>query len=101
MVYKRVEGGQWDEAVRTTKTRALVKGLKSRSKFYRSVVEDNDEARNYISKFEYHFHVMAINTTVTGLASSSCCKTAPSTAAQTAFAIEAGIVGSLLLPYVM
>ena len=87
--------------MRTTKTRALVEGLKSHSKYTTSVVEDIDEALNYISKYEYHFHVMAFNTTVTGLAGSSRCKTAPSTAAQTAFAIEAGIVGSLLLPYVI
>ena len=29
VVYKRIEGGEWEEAVRTEKTRAMVKGLKS------------------------------------------------------------------------
>ena len=33
VVYKRIEGGEWEEAVRTEKTRALVKGHKSQTKY--------------------------------------------------------------------
>ena len=34
VVYKKIEGGEWEEALRTEKTRALVKGLKSHMKYF-------------------------------------------------------------------
>ena len=61
MVYKRAaKGGDWEEAARTKKTRALVKGLKSHMK--------------------YELHVMATNSLITSLASRMQTETEMSTA---------------------
>ena len=46
VVYKRIEGGEWEEAVRTEKTRVLVKGLKSQTKF-RLNVDDPTQHMNF------------------------------------------------------
>ena len=61
VVYKRVKDGEWEEAVRTKKTRALMKGLKSHTSLDVNVID--------IIKVEtdYELQVMAVNNIVTSL----------------------------------
>ena len=42
MVYKKVEGGEWEEAVRTKKTKVLVNRLKSHTKLVYIGLDDID-----------------------------------------------------------
>ena len=97
MVYKKVEGGEWEEAVRTNKTKVLVKGLKSRTR----VVDDID---SYMLESDRmcQFQVVALNSTVTSLAKKfyfSAAEASP--AAMKAFGVTTGVMGSFCLPYVI
>ena len=66
-MYKKVEGGEWEEAVRTKKTKVLVKGLKSRTKLE---YDGLDEIDSYMLKSDRacEFQAVALNSTVTSLA---------------------------------
>ena len=97
MVYKRIKGGEWEEAVKTNKTRALVKGLKSHTKFD----VDGLDRVYYDAKTDYEFQVLALNSTVTSIATNKSAEAKPSTAATTAFGASVGVGGSLLLPYLI
>ena len=95
VVYKRVKDGEWEEAVRTKKTRALVKGLKSHNELHDVVGFENVY---YGAKTDYEFQVLAINSTVTSIETERSAKANPSTAAITTFGACAGAAASLLLP---
>lgn len=41
-MYKKAKDGEWEEAVRTKKTRVLVKGLKSRTQLH-MLQDDGDD----------------------------------------------------------
>ena len=97
VVYKRIKGGEWEEAVRTKKTRALVKGLKSHTKFD----VDGLDRVYYGAITDYEFQVLALNSTVTSIATNKSAQAKPSTAATTAFGASVGVGGSLLLPYLI
>ena len=100
VVYKRVEGGEiWEEAVRTKKTKVLVKGLKSRSKLEFDGLEIDPYTID--SNTVYEFQVLALNSTVTGLGKKGSSKAEPSTAAMTTFGACTGATASLFLPYVV
>ena len=103
VVYKRIKDGEWEEAVRTNKTRALVKGLKSRTKLDLDQVEGIKDIDPFVlqSKIDYEFQVLAVNSTVTSLATKVSDGVEPSTAAMTTFGACTGVAGSLLLPYVI
>ena len=100
VVYKRIEGGEWEEAVRTKETKALVKGLKSRTELRYKRFDDMDP---YMldSNSRYEFQVLAVNSTVTSLATKRLAMPEPLTAAMTTFSACTGAAGSLCLPYVI
>ena len=52
IVYKRIEGGEWEEAVRTVMTRALVKDLESGAKYEFQVVATNSQISSFLSGTE-------------------------------------------------
>ena len=95
VVYKRIKGGEWEEAVRTKKTKVLVKGLKSHAEveFY------GLDCIDYDAKTDYELQVLAVNSTVTSLATKRSAEAKPSTAATTTFGVCAGAARSLVLPY--
>ena len=94
VVYKRIKDGEWEEAVRTKKTRALVKGLKSHTSLDVMVIDIKAET-------DYELQVLAVNSTVTSLATKELAEAAPSTAAMTTVGACTGAAGSLLLPYLI
>ena len=95
VVYKRVKDGEWEEAVRTKKTRALVKGLKSHTSLDVNVFD--------IIKVEtdYELQVMAVNNIVTSLPTKPSAEAKLSTAANTTYGACLGVAASLLLPCVI
>ena len=102
VVYKRIKGGEWEEAVRTKKTKALVKGLKSRTELELDGFHAIEDVFNFVvleAKTDYEFQVMAVNSTVTSLATKRSAEANPSTAAVNTFGVCTGAAGSLLLPY--
>ena len=52
VVYKRIEGGEWEVAVRTVMTRALVKDLESGAKYKFQVVATNSQITSILSGTE-------------------------------------------------
>ena len=80
MVYKRIKDGEWEEAVRTKKTKALVKGLKSHT----MLVVDGLDCVDYNAEIDYELQVMAVNSAVTSLETKRSAEAALSTAAITA-----------------
>ena len=101
VVYKKVEGGEWEEAVRTKKTKVLVKGLKSRTKLEYDGL-DNIDSYMLESNRKCEFQVVALNSTVTSVAKEyyfSAAEVSP--AAMKAFGICTGVAGSFCLPYVV
>ena len=101
VVYKRIEGGEWEEAVHTKNTRALVKGLKSNTKYKFEGIRYSNFPVNVKSSIVYEFQVLAANSTVTSVAGSCGFQTEPSTKAVTATAAGIGVAGSLFLPYII
>ena len=96
VVYKRIEGGEWEEAVRTEKTRALVKGLVSRKSFsFKGIKFDGVVTKTF------EFIVVATNSTVTSLETKTSSETELSTAALATLSSAAGALGALYLPYVI
>ena len=95
VVYKRIKGGEWEGAVRTKRTRVLVKGLKSHAEveFY------GLDGVDYDAKNDYELQVLAVNSTVTSLATKRSSEAKPSAAAMTTFGVCAGGACSLALPY--
>ena len=61
VVYKRIEGGEWEEAVRTEKTRALVKGLVSRTKYRFEKINVHSPPIEVDKNTTYDFQVVATN----------------------------------------
>ena len=96
VVYKRIKDGEWEEAVRTKKTRALVKGLKSRTK-----LNINDTQNPIKAETDYELQVMAVNSTVISLATKRSAEAEPSTAAMSFVGVYAGVGISLSLPYLI
>ena len=95
VVYKRIKGGEWEEAVRTKKTKALVKGLKSDSK-----LEYDKKGPDCIMPDTIHqFQVVAINATITSLETEFFSNAEVSTAAMTGVGIGIGTAASFCLPY--
>ena len=101
VVYKREKGGEWEEAVRTKKTKALVKGLKSNPRLdYHGL--DNIDSYMLESKRKCEFQIVAINSTVTSLAIKNyftAAETSP--AIMKTFGVFTGVAASLCLPYVL
>ena len=100
VVYKKTKGGDWEEAVRTKNTRALVKGLKSHTKIELDGVEGIGDINTNIlhSKTDDEFSVVAVSKTVISLETTRFAMAQPSTAAVTTFGICVGGAASLLLP---
>ena len=101
VVYKRIEGGEWEEAVRTEKTRALVKGLVSRTKFRFSGIKVDSIPIDVDESTTYEFQVVAINSTARSLGTKRTEETEVTTAALATVGIATGAVGALFLPYVI
>ena len=101
VVYKRIEGGEWEEAVRTEKTRALVKGLKSQTKYRFEGIKMNDPPIDIEETASYEFQVVATNSMVTSLETKQSSETEVTTAAIATYSSAAGAVGALFLPYVI
>ena len=101
VVHKKLEGGEWEEAVRTKKTKVLVKGLKSCTMLRYNGLDDID---SYMlgSDRKFEFQVVALNSTVTSLAKKYLSFAAEaSPAAMKAFGVCTGVAGSFCLPYVI
>ena len=100
VVYKKEEGGEWEEAVRTKNTKALVKGLKSRTK----LEFDGLEIEPFMLESDRtcEFQVVATNSTVTSLAMEHCSfRSEASPAAMKTFGVCTGVAASLCLPYII
>ena len=95
VVYKRVKGGEWEEAVRTEETHALVKGLKSES--FGGISTDSDPIEVDPIK-TYDFQVIAVNSTMMSLENAVSFETGPSNAALTGLGVA---TAALFLPYVI
>ena len=101
VVYKKIEGGEWEEAVRTEKTRALVKGLVSQTKFSFVGIKADDIPIDMDEATTYEFRVVATNSIVTSIEAKRTSGTEVTTAALAAFGSGTGAVGALFLPYVI
>ena len=95
VVYRKAEGGEWEEVVRTETTRALVKELQSQTKYASRVFYKRyaRESKSLESEMYYEFQVVAISTIVIGLAADTYFSTPRSTAATSVYKIRR------ILPY--
>ena len=50
VVYKKSKGGEWEEAARTEKTKVLVMGIKSSTRYFFNVVATNSLIESYMGK---------------------------------------------------
>jgi hypothetical protein len=78
VVWKRIEGGEWEEVITTKKTKALVTGLKAHRK--------------------YEFNIIATNSLIKSLATSEKCTTEFSKAVTASIG---GVLGIGVVPFVV
>ena len=96
VVYKRSESEGWEEAVRTTKTTALVKGLKSRSEIKLTIGPEVLQP-----SIIHEFRVTARNDTITSVEKKYSCWPNVSAGGVAAVNVGTGAVASLFLPYII
>ena len=105
VVYRKAAGGEWEEVVRTETTRALVKELKSQTKYGSRVFYKRypRESVSLESEMYYEFQVVANSSILTGLAADTYYSTPRSTAATSVYKIIVGALvnASRILPYVL
>ena len=102
VVYKRVGGGrEWEEAVRTEETHALVKGLKSETKLSFGGISTDSDPIGVDPIKTYDFQVFAVNSTMMSLENSVSSETGLTKAAVTGLGVGTAAVGALFLPFVI